>query len=219
MWRDVSTLVGGLSCVGLLVSISPPPPNQRVFQRSRHICTDPGCCSSVPSQALSFPGGCGAPVLFLGIKRTCGLLCKGDGHNLDFSKSILSLFLFKLCCFCTWLEFAHFFSMPIFIFAHVVPMQNDKTGACECVYYIFYRYCVFMQRAACSVTGCLFERARSGIGFLWAGKRTHTRAHWVGGVFLAFLIKISFCSIFPTTIYSHHKSSTDSGNPWLMSVV
>lgn len=194
-------------------------PFQRVFQRSRHICTDP-CCSSVPSQALlSFPWGCGAPnavwpVLFVE-KRTCELLFKGDGH---------SLFFFELCCFCTWLEFAHFFSMHIFIFAHVVPMQNDKTGACECVYYIFYRFCVCVhaKRAACSVDRLLSRLCIwAGLNPIFVSRKAHTHkhTHQCGWSFLWFYRLIFFCSFFHAIIYSHHKSSTDSGNPWLTSVV
>lgn len=55
---------------------------------------------------------------------------------------VVFLFLFCLAIL-SWLEFAHFFSPCTFylLIWHVVLMQNDKTGACECVCWIYFLKC------------------------------------------------------------------------------
>lgn len=78
-------------------------------------------------------------------------------------ESILSLFFFLSCAV---LSLHIFFSCTFFIFAHVVPMQKNKTGACECILYFLWVLCVCSCREQPAVlTGCfdsrLFERAMS----------------------------------------------------------
>lgn len=106
----------------------------------------------------------------------------------------LFFFFFELCWFCTWLEFAHFFSMHIFIFSHVVPMQNDKTGACECILYFLWVLCVCSCRES-SLQCWLAAFMAAYLSGLWAEsdfgepKNTHTS---VGKVFLNFAVWFSF---------------------------
>lgn len=198
IWRDISTLVVGFSCIGLRITIR----FSLVFlhrPRLLLLSTFTGFTDS--------SGGCGAPnvirpVLFLE-KRACEFLFRGDGHNLLLSLWFLKclnpfwvvfLFFFELCWFCTWLEFAHFFSMHIFIFSHVVPMQNDKTGACECILYFLWVLCVCSCRES-SLQCWLAAFMAAYLSGLWVEsdfgepKNTHTS---VGKVFLNFAVWFSF---------------------------
>lgn len=201
MWTDISTLVGGLSCVGLRITIRSPP----LFS-----CTHPGCCSSVPSQALLTLQEAGALRMLFGRfcfwkKRTCEFLLRGDStifssvfdfshlriHFEVFFLAVLFLYLIRVC---TFLFHAHFYFCSC-------GSNAEWQDRCLWVYIIFSMasVCVLMQREQPAVMtgcfyGCVFERALSWIWFLWAGKRTHG----VGGVFLNFTVWFSFA------VFSHH---------------
>lgn len=86
------------------------------------------------------------------------LFLMGDGHTLILLILLIGslidslhhwhhFMLFFLFLFClailSWLEFAHFFPPCTFylLIWHVVLMQNDKTGACECVCWIYFLKC------------------------------------------------------------------------------
>lgn len=121
----------------------------------------------------------------------------GDGHTLYslsfdwffdwFLKSLIPLFLFFFavfsllpCHFVPWLEFAQF-SFPCtfyFLIWHVVLMQNDKTGACECVCWIYFLkckwfscvcvyMCVWMQTRAVYSSGWISTCFMGA--YVWAG--------------------------------------------------
>lgn len=86
-------------------------------------------------------------------------------------------------------------------------MQNDKTGACECVYYIFYRFCVCVhaKRAACSVDRLLSRLCIwAGLNPIFVSRKAHIHAHihthQCGWSFPWFYRLIFFCSIF-TPLY------------------
>lgn len=82
---------------------------------------------------------------------------------------VLFLFFNLAVPFCPWLEFAQFsFKAFYLLIWHVVLMQNDKTGACGCVCYIF-------QSVNDSVCACLCVNMQ---------KRAVYRSDWIPTCFM-----------------------------------